>query len=448
MKLFLLALGVLLTVSAGAAPVSYRKQIAPIMAANCNACHNEKNPQSGLSTASFAALAKGGKLGRSVIPRNAEASLLVHYIEGRKMPKMPIGGSLKPAEIKLIRQWIDEGAKADGEAAPGGAPAGPAIKVRAGILPQIGALAWSKDGKTLAAGTYRQVRLFSAETGKPGLVLAGHADVVRSLAFSPDGTLLAAAGGTPGEGGEVKLWEAASGRLVKTLTGHADSIFGVAWRGDGKQLATTSYDKTVKLWDVDKGTAMADLKDHADAVYAVGYSASGKYLATASADRSVRVWDPATGKRLYTLAGHTEMVTALAFNPAADQLATGGADKAMRLWNLKADSGDAVRTFQGQPDVITDIRFASDGKSLYSASNDGSVRVWDPGKAEPRKTFSAIGDAVLALAVSPDGATLATGGYDGSVKLYKTADYSLAASLIDPPKTAGVAVKPPAKPAK
>ncbi len=418
------------------APVSYKKQIAPIFATSCNACHSAATPQSKLNTTAYAALMTGGSRGKVILPGNAANSLIVQYIEGRKQPKMPIGGSLKPAETALIRRWIMEGAKSDGEAAPidpskvsgtGGIP------VRADILPQAASLAWSKDGKIVAVGTYREVKLFEMPGGKIQRTLTGHADVVRALAFSPDGTTLAAAGGVPGQGGEIRLWNMADGTLKRTLTGHTDCIYGFGWRPDGKQFATSSYDKTVKIWDVEKGVSIADLKDHADAVYAVAYTTSGKYLATASADRSIRVWDAATGKRLYTLAGHTEMVTGLAAHPTADQIVSVSADKTMRLWNLKPDGGSAARTSPTQPDVLTDVRFSPDGKWIVTSSNDGAVKIWNADSGAEVKAIPNP-DAILAVSVDPASQLVAVGGYDGSAVLYKLADGVKTASLITLPR--------------
>ena len=75
------------------ASVSYKKQIAPIFSANCNACHSQATPQSGLNMTTSASLMKGGKRGAMVVPGDPSKSLLVAYIEGKKQPRMPIGGS-------------------------------------------------------------------------------------------------------------------------------------------------------------------------------------------------------------------------------------------------------------------------------------------------------------------------------------------------------------------
>lgn len=94
-------------------PVSFHGDVAPILAMHCNSCHGEAG---GLSTRSHAALIAGGNKGKLVEPGNAEASLLVHYIDGRRgrSQTMPLGAEkLRPEQIETIRRWIDEGARAD-----------------------------------------------------------------------------------------------------------------------------------------------------------------------------------------------------------------------------------------------------------------------------------------------------------------------------------------------
>src|SRR5258706_7992196 len=101
---------------ATAQTVSFKKQIAPIFAASCNACHSGPNPQSGFNISTYAALSKGGRRGKAVIAGDPSKSVLVQYIDGAKQPRMPIGGSPNVAEIDLIKKWVKEGAKTDGDA--------------------------------------------------------------------------------------------------------------------------------------------------------------------------------------------------------------------------------------------------------------------------------------------------------------------------------------------
>jgi hypothetical protein len=111
---------------------------------------------------------------------------------------------------------------------------------------------------------------------------------VVSVAFSPDGTRLATAGG---EDKTVKVWDVATGQEVRTLKGHMGAVVSVAFSPDGTRLASASSDKTVKLWDVDSGQELRTLKAHTDRVRSVAFSPDGTRLASAGADGTIKLWD-------------------------------------------------------------------------------------------------------------------------------------------------------------
>jgi parallel beta-helix repeat protein len=171
---------------------------------------------------------------------------------------------------------------------------------------------------------------FSATIRLTVTTLTGHTDPVRSVAFSPDGRLLASGS----YDNTIKLWEVASGREVRTLTGHTGDVTSVAFSPDGRLLASGSVDDTIKLWDVATGREVRTLSGHTSDVNSVAFSPDGRLLASGSDDKTIKLWDVATGSLVRTLSGHTSDVNSVAFSPDGRLLASGSDDNTIRLWDI------------------------------------------------------------------------------------------------------------------
>ena len=417
-----LALGLLslLTPLAAADTPSFAKDVAPIFAANCAGCHGGNVTMGTLDLDTFTGVQKGGHSGPVVVPGKSNESILYLRITGQVTPAMPLNGKkLADGEIETIRKWIDAGAPppAPGEVVAKAAPAIPDIKPRTRVLPLISALAYRPDGKMLALGTFKEVRLVDTETGKVVATLPGEAEDVRAVAFSPDGKLLAAAGGLPARRGEVKIWDVEKRALLQTIAGHADCIYAVEFAPDGKSVATAGYDKLIKLWDVDSGKELRTLKDHIDAVYALAFTPDGKRLVSASADRGVKVWDVASGERLYTLSEATDGLNTLAVDPAGKRVAAAGLDRTIRVWSLGEKNGTLLNSLIAHEDAILQLAWSPDGKYLISSSADKEVKVFKADDLTLVKTWHQP-DWALSLAFAPDGKTFAVGRFDGSFEIY------------------------------
>jgi hypothetical protein len=136
--------------------------------------------------------------------------------------------------------------------------------------------------------------------------LLGHTSLVESVAWSPDGTILASGGGV--DDNTVILWDTRTGERLRTLEGHIGEVDVVEWSPDGTILASGSSDSSVILWDIETGETRRTLVGHTSVVDDLAFSPDGKMLATGDVGGLVIMWNIETGERLRTLVGHTDEV--------------------------------------------------------------------------------------------------------------------------------------------
>jgi WD40 repeat protein len=293
--------------------------------------------------------------------------------------------------------------------------------VLTGHTAPLWAVAFSRDGRTLASGGEdRTIRLWEIPNRNPPATLTGHTDTVTSLAFSPDGRTLA----TGSADLTVRLWDTADRRTHRQWVYPVTSL---AFSPDGRTLATGSDDVTTQLWDMSTRQTGVTLCCHNDGtVNAVAFSPEGRTLATASWDRTIRLWDLASGKTRTTLTGHTGTVNTVAFSPDGRTLASASWD-GVRLWDVT--SGQPRTTLTGHTHRVRAVAFSPDGHTLATGSDDLTARLWDVTNGHTRATLIGHTGAVRALAFNPDGHTLATASSDGTVRLWNVDLPTLAAAI-------------------
>src|SRR5262245_4149405 len=285
-------------------------------------------------------------------------------------------------------------------------------------------VAVTADGKTLATGSGREVKLWDPTTGKLFRALAGHELPVRAVAFAPDGRSLATAAGDNRDGklaGEIRVWDAATGQRRHTLTVESSDVNALAFSPDGRWLVAGGH-RGLWVWEAAGGDLKHRIPSSA-AVLAVSFTPDGASLASGAFDQSVRLWDTKTWAERRLLKGVRSEVRALTISPDGKTLVTGGVGE-MILWN--SGTGEKVRALNAGATVWA-VAFSPEGKTLAAgvgdpkADGEGGVQIWDASTGERLRTWTARGGSVLSLAFADAGKKLATGRYDGNVIVWELA---------------------------
>jgi WD40 repeat protein len=305
----------------------------------------------------------------------------------------------------------------------------------------IDSVAYSNDGKRFVSGGWDgSVKIWSVGDGKLLRTLPYGALYVHGVAWSPDGSRIAAAGSDAA--GEVKVWNADTGALEQVLSGHQDGALSVAFSKDGRRLLTTSYDNTARLWNLPGGDEIRSFVGHSWWVWSAAFSPDERQIATASQDGTVRLWQlatsadqRATAPKVFT--GHRGPVFAVAFSHDGQQVASGGYDNRVLLWDPKSikpfdyeeilsGAGAAVSPFKlldGHTAAVRSVEFSADDRMLVSGAHDNTVRLWDVARLEPIKTLRGHAGWVRSCRFSPDGHNVLSGSHDREAKIWSIGGY-------------------------
>jgi hypothetical protein len=415
---------------------SYTRDVVPILAKHCAACHQAASKSSGLDLTTYGGFKQGGKRGPAFVQGSPDESLAVKFITGSLKPTMPLGApTLAERDIEKIREWIKAGAKDD---SPGEIPSTEPTAYH--HPPVITSLRYSPDGKLLAVGGNREILLHRADGSGLEKRLVGKAERILSIAFSADGSLMVAGGGTPARFGEIQFWDPREGKLLRAADVTGDTVFGASLAPNGRKVAVGCADNTVRVFDTSTAKELYKISSHENWVLATVFGLDSKRFVSVGRDRAAKLVDADAGQFLENVNQMRGELAAIARHPGKDEIVIGGEDRIPYIYlmdrphNMKVgEEATLVRQLERQDGAIFALDWSPNGKTVAVAGASRTVNLYDADTGARAGSCTGHAAGIYAIAFSPDGARLATGGFDGTVRLYRAADCTLEKSFVPVP---------------
>jgi hypothetical protein len=437
------------------APPNFNDHIKPILRQHCLKCHGDDKQEADINLQAYAALLRGGSVGKIVVAGRASQSLLFQAITNSDDDaRMPANSPpLSAAKIAMIRKWIDTGLRqssssksmakardltftpaANAGAKPDGPPAMP-NKLPTVETPKVKrplpilAMDTSPWAPLLAVAAQQHVRLIHTETEKELGRLAFPEGLPHVIRFSRDGAVLMVAGGRSVESGRVVLFDVRTGKRLAEIGDELDAVLAADLSPDQRLVALGGTGRIVKVYSTTDGRLLYKIEKHTDWITTVGFSPDGSKLATADRTGVIKLWDAKSGGILLNLAEHKAAVRAIDWRSDSKLLASAGEDGRLIWWdvtdgfpaNSKPNAHPPQRpdgVYGRIPNGVLACRFDREG-NLVTTGRDQVVRLWASDGTQ-KKTFTIESGIPISSSIANAGRTIISGDSAGGVRFWKT----------------------------
>jgi WD40 repeat protein len=303
----------------------------------------------------------------------------------------------------------------------------PAMVIMTGHTDMVRKLAYSPDGtRIVTAGLDGTTRIWEPRTGVELRVLNVHphipgtpvyADIVKTAVYSPDGRRIL----TADAGGAIRTWDARNGTPLTRIVEDLKDLQSAAYSRDGSRIVSAAG-PNAHVWDANTGAPGVVLKGPEDGLNTAVFSPDGTRVVGAAADGTARVWDAHTGRELLILRGHLGDVLSAVYSPDGARILTASRDSTARLWDARSGAQLIVISASSAQTQVWFAQFSPDGQTVATAGLDGTVRIWDAATGRQLKLFSGHLGLTTGVAYSPDGHYLASSSADQTARTWNLRD--------------------------
>lgn len=281
-----------------------------------------------------------------------------------------------------------------------------------GYINQLWSVVFTKDGRhLLAGGGDKQIRIWDLLAEQPMHSLFGHTSWIRSLAVTNDDRHCA----STGDDRTVRLWHLET-RQSAIVGSNSQRLRAVALSPDGVTLAYAGKTSDIAFYNLPTGRR-SRIRGLNHPTFTLSFSGDNRLLATGGSDSFVRVWDYRTHRLEFTLDLQAGWIRGITFTPVGAALAVAAEDRKVYIWPVL---GDHVRpkVLEGHSDRIWSIAASPQRPLVATASDDGTIRVWNCITGRCETVLEGHASPVRSVAFDGDGSHVASGSYDGVVKVW------------------------------
>lgn len=273
------------------------------------------------------------------------------------------------------------------------------IKGHRGAITKV---AFSPNGRELySCAKDRSLKIWNIDSGQLVQTFRSDAKPFTDFSICEQGRIVLCA-----DADKSYLWDRQSAQMeLRSFNGHLQGVSSVDLSRDGHLILTGSVDKRVRLWDCATGKSLLTFNDHKDAITRVLFSPKGTRCATADRSGIILLWDLVSGRLIRRFPKQDKLISSLAFTPDGNQLLFGSQNQ-LTLWAVNNSDTPSWTLRYAHKGFIRDLVFSPDGRTAYSAGEDGFTRSWNVETGRPVKASQFTQVALSSLSISRDGRRL------------------------------------------